>query len=354
VADWHNVILVDGDVGADSEGRKMRPEELVQTNRLDSTELGNFAGVSDFATLEMNYADTLVRRSTAFPNEDYFVVADRMQSDTQRAYGFNLVGRGTQTVLTSEQNYVAVRWEYDGAQVIEHLIASADLTLTTDSIWMHDTFNNFEVTQRMTATMTAQDGLFISVLETADAGTASQLSITRLFASDQQLAAQVANATENWVDTILVQQDGGQLFAAGSVESDAEYAYVRQVDGQLDSLMLAEGTQLALSGQTIFETSAAVTMSLLFAETEIRGTLSADDFLVGTELFLYDQQPIAAAWLNGVPLAFQNLSNHSVLVLPSSGSLLITFVPEPATAVLFATGLPLLWWVSKRRRSKRC
>ncbi len=353
-ANWHNVVLVDGAVGADNEGRKMRPEDFVQTNRLDSTELGNFTGVSDFATLEMNYADTLVRRSTAFPNEDYFVVADRMQSDTQRAYGFNLVGRGTQTVLTSEQNYVAVRWEYDGAQVIEHLIGSADLTLTTGSLWMHDTFNNFEVTQRMTATMTAQDGLFISVLETADAGTASQLSITRLFASDQQLAAQVANATENWVDTILVQQDGGQLFAAGSVESDAEYAYVRQVDGQLESLMLAEGTQLALSGQTIFETSAAVTMSLLFAETEIRGTLSADDFLVGTELFLYDQQPIAAAWLNGVPLAFQNLSNHSVLVLPSSGSLLITFVPEPATVVLIATGLPLLWWVSKRRRSKRC
>ncbi len=354
-AAWHNVVLVDGAVGSDNQGRTMRPEDFVHTNRLDSTEQGNFAGVSDFATLEMNYANASVRRSTAFPQEEYFVVADRMQSDATRSYGFNLVGRGTQTVLSSSPNYVSVKWEFEGAQVIEHLLASEAMTLTTGSLWMHDTFNDFEATQRMTATMTAQDGLFISVLETADAGTPSQLTITQLAATDQTLAAQVTHATENWVDTILVQQNSGQLFAAGAMESDAEYTYVRQVDGLLESLMFAEGSQFAIGGETIVDSTAPLTMSLLFGETEIRGTLSADDFLAGTELRLYDQLPIAAAWIDGLPIAFQNLPNYGSLVLPTSGSLVVTFVvSEPASVVLCVTGLPLLGWASRRhRRGKR-
>lgn len=352
-AQWHNVVLVDGDVGSNNKGRAMRPEDFVHTNRLDSTEHGGFAGVSDFATLETNYGEVSVRRSTAFANEDYFVVADRMRGDASHDYGFNLVGRGTQTVLSSDPNYMAIKWEFDGAQVIEHLVASDNLTLSTESLWMHDTFNSFEMTQRMTATMSAQDGLFLSVLETGTAGAASELAITRLAASDQHLAAEVANASENWIDTILVQQNSGDLFAAGGVETDAEYTYVRQVDGMLDSLMIASGSHFAYGGDTLVESTSPLTMSLLFAEDEIRGTLSGDGFLIATELFLYEQFPVAGAWLDGTPIPFQNLSGHSSLTLPSSGSLVVTFlVPEPSTMLLGLTALPLLWWSSRRRRSR--
>lgn len=348
---WHNVVLVDGGVGANSDGRKTRPEDFVHTHRLDSNELGNFVGVSDFATLEMNYTDTSVRRSTAFPGEDYFVVADRMQSASSHDYGFNLVGRGTRTVLSSDPNYVAVQWEFEGAQVIEHLIASDSLTLTTDSIWMHDTFNDFEMTQRITATMTAQDGLFLSVLETGVAGSASQLGITQLASSDQFLAAQVAHATDNWVDSILVQQTAGILFAAGGIETDAEYAYARRVDGMLASLMMANGSEFSVDGTSLLESSSALTMSLLFGDEEIRGTISGDGLVPGTELLLYDQLPLATALLDGAPIPFANLANYSSIIVPSSGSLVLTFlVPEPSTLVLCSMALPLFWWVSSAGR----
>ena len=350
-ADWHNVVLVDGGVGADNQGRKMRPDDFVHTHRLDSSELGGFAGVSDFATLEMNYAETDVRRSTAFPHEEYFVVADRVESDSTHSYGFNLVGRGTQTVLSSAADYVAVRWEHDGAQVIEHLLGSEDLTLTTDTRWMHDTFNDFELTQRMNASMTAEDGLFLSVLETAAAGTASQLTITRLAASDAHLAATVAHATDGWIDTILVQQQPGSLFAAGGVESDAVYAFTRELSGELHSLMMAEGSSFAVAGETIVDTTAPLTMSLLFDENEIRGTVSDDGLLAGTELTIYGQQPIAAAWLDGVPLAFANFAGFSTLQMPGGGSLVITLVvPEPASLVLCCSAIPLLWLMVRRNR----
>lgn len=350
---WHNVVLVDGDTGAESEGRKTRPEDFVHTHRLDSDELGNFVGVSDFATLEMNYGDTSVRRSTAFPGEDYFVVADRMQGNTSHDYGFNLVGRGTQTILSSDPNYVAVQWEFEGAQVIEHLIASETLTLTTESIWMHDTFNDFEATQRMTATMTAQDGLFLSVIETGAAGTASQLAITKLASSTQYLAAEVAHATDNWIDTILVQQSAGSLFAAGGIETDAEYTYARRVDGMLESLMMANGSQFAIDGDTLLDTTSPLTMSLLFSETEIRGTISGDGLVVGTELRLYDQLPIATALLDDSPISFANMENYSSIILPGSGSLVLTFlVPEPSTLVLCSMAMPLFWWVVNSGRRK--
>lgn len=349
--EWHNVVLVDGDVGGNNLGRAMRPEDFIHTHRLDSTEHGGFAGVSDFATLETNYGGANVSRSTAFANEDYFVVADRMQGDASHDYGFNLVGRGTQTILSSDPNYVAIKWEFDGAQVIEHLLASDSLTLSSESLWMHDTFNDFEATQRMNATMSAEDGLFLSVLETGAAGTASQLAITKLASSSQHLAAEVANAAENWVDTILVQQNGGDLFTAGNIETDAEYTYFRKVDSMVDSLMMANGSLLAYEGDTLLETTSPLTMSLLFGEDELRGTLSGDGFVPGSQLFLYDQLPVAGAWLDGSPISFQNLSGYSSLTLPSSGSLVVTFlVPEPSTFFLATTALPLIWWASRRRR----
>ncbi len=176
----HNVILVDGNLGAANEGATMRPERFVSTDRLDSAERGNFAGVGDFATLKMTYGGAQVSRSSGFANEDYFVVADRMQAAATHAYGFNLIGRGMQTVLTNTADLIEVRWEHEGQQVIEHLVSTHGMTLATSSTYMHDTFNVYEVTQRMTATASAANAGFLSVIETGPAGSAAKLVVTDL------------------------------------------------------------------------------------------------------------------------------------------------------------------------------
>ena len=354
-ADWHNVILVDGGQGysptdtlATSQGLVMRPNDFVSTNRLDSGEFGSHHGVSDFSTLEMNYAQTDLSRSVAFANESYFVVADRMQGAENHAYGFNLVGLGTQTVLTDTPGLVEVQWEKNGQRVIQHLVSTHAMSLATDSLAMHDNFNQFVTTQRMTATINATDGQFLSILETGAAGSPSQLAITNLSTSTLA-AAEVLNAGEGWTDVILSQRNT-QLALAGDLLSDGQYAYLRHHGAIVDSAMLAAGTRLDFAGHTLLGTSAALTMSAAFTGDSVLGTISADEFVSGTELHLFGRT-IGSATLNWAPLAFLNGPEYDVVYLTGAGDLVVMYspVPEPSSLVLGVVGaIGLLIW---RRRS---
>lgn len=333
----HNVILVDGELGPYSEGRTMRPEDFTHTDRLDSTERGNFHGVGDFATLKTVYAETDVSRSSGFANEDYFVVADRMHAEVTHDYGFNLIGRGTQTVLTNTPEVVEVRWEHGGQQVIEHLVSTHPMTLALASTYMHDTFNVYEVTQRMTATVTSDAAGFLSVIETGPAGSPAKLAITDLSTVDYT-ALKATNATENYEDWILSQPDAA-LRTIDVLTSDAEYAYLRHLGGELDSAMLARGTLLADQGVSIFTSDQPLTLSLLFGQSEILGTISQDEFVAGTQLDFYGLM-ILSATLDGNPLAFLNEPQFGRLYLPAGGELVVSFtaVPEPSSLVLLLAG----------------
>ena len=357
-ADWHNVVLVDGGQGVDpldmlatSQGLSMRPDDFVSINRLDSGEFGSHHGVSDFSTLRMNYAQTDLSRSVAFANESYFVVADRMQGAENHAYGFNLVGLGTQTVLADTPGLVEVQWEKNGQRVIQHLVSTQAMSLTTASLWMHDTFNQFVPTQRMTATIDATDGQFLSILETGTAGGPAQLAITNLSTSTVA-AAEVLNAGQGWTDAILSQQHT-QLALAGDLLSDGQYAYVRHHGAIADSAMLAAGTRIDFAGHTLLSTTAALTMSAAFSYDGVLGTISADEFSPGTELHLFGRT-IGSATLNGVPLAFLNGPEFDVVYLTGPGDLVVTYspVPEPSTLMLAAIGaLGVAGVLVRRRRS---
>lgn len=346
----HNVILVDGGLGDFSQGSWMRPEDFVAGNRLDSAELGGFKGVSDFSTVHTNYADTDVARSIAFPGEDYFVVFDRMQSATAHSYGFNLIGRGAQTVLADQPDAIDVRWEHNGAQATEHLFSTHGMSLATGAEWMHDTFNQFEQTQRMTASITANDAMFMSVLETGAAGGSSSLVIDKLISGAELLGLRVTSATGGWQDTLFGQHSSTPQ-TVGDLTSDAQYAYIREENGLLTRAMLADGTLLNVDGQAVVALDHASTLSLLFGDRRVDGTISADGLSSGTELKFFDRGQIVSAFLNGAPITFANGAGWAGVFLPAGGSLTVTFVPEPGAwllaAVGAATGIALL---SNRRR----
>jgi hypothetical protein len=336
-AENHNVVLVDGSLGPSEMGRTMRPEDFTHTHRLDSTEHGNFHGVGDFATLNTAYAGADVSRSSGFANEDYFVVADRMQSDGTHDYGFNLIGRGSRTVLTDTPELVEVKWEHGGEQVIEHLVSTHAMTLTLASTYMHDTFNVYEVTQRITAGVSAADAGFLSVMETGPAGSGPKLAITDLSTVDYA-ALRATNAAENYEDWILSQATG-TLRTVEVLGTDAEYAYLRHVGGTLDSAMFAAGTLLADQGVAVVQSDQRLTMSLAFGPSEIRGTISADQFVAGTQLDFYGRQ-IVSATLDGSPLAFFNTGPLGRVYLPAAGELVVGFVavPEPSSLALALAG----------------
>jgi len=346
----HNVILVDGDLGDTNEGRMMLPGRFVQTDRLDSTERGDFKGVSDFSTLKMTYGGADVSRSSAFPNESYFVVADRMQAAAAHNYGFNLIGRGDQTVLTNTPSLIEVKWEQAGAQVIEHLVSTKNMSLTTASTFMHNEFNQYEITRRMTATINGGNANFLSVIETGAAGSASKLAITNL-STDAYAALQVTNNSDGYVDWIL-SQSAAALRTAGALTTDAEYGYLRHVGGALDSAMLARGAFLADQGVSLLQANHPLTISLLFGGATWHGTISADNFTIGSTLDLFNRQ-IWSATLNGQPIPFSNLDDLGRLFLPGAGELVVNFtpVPEPASLFLFGLGAATMILGVRRRRA---
>jgi hypothetical protein len=333
----HNVILVDGGLGASDQGRMMRPENFVHTQRLDSTERGNFHGVGDFATLTTRYGEADVSRSCGFANEEYFVVADRMQSDRARKYGFNLIGRGTRTVLASSPDLVEVRWEHGGRQAIEHLVSTHAMTLALGDTSMHDTFDVYEPVKRMTASVSAAKAGFLSVIETGAAGSSPRLAINDRSTADYA-AMRATNAAEGREDFILSQPTSTRR-TVDALLTDALYAYLRRVNGVPESAMLADGTFLGDGGVAILRSDKPLTLSLAFGPSDLRGTVSPDQFVAGTQLDLYGRE-IVAATLDGSPLTFLNQAEFGRLCLPASGELVVSFaaVPERSSLALLIIG----------------
>jgi len=332
----HNVVLVDGALGAKNEGRMMRPERFTHTDRLDATERGNFRGASDFATLKMKYGGTDVSRSVAFTNEDYFVVVDRMQSAESHAYGFNLIGRGALTTLTIAPNLVEVMWQHGGFQAVEHLTSAAPMTLKTDSTFMQDTFNKYEPTQRMNATVTAENAVFLSVIETDVAGGLPKLTVTD--ASNAECAAQqVKSVAGDFEDWIISQPSQKMRMIGPSLLIDAEYCYVRLVRGAVESAMLARGALLNLGNRTLFRTDNPLTVSLVFGDTTLQATISADGFTPGTRL--ESLRRIASATLNGQPLELTNEKGLAYLALSEPGELRIAYTSSERASPLLLWGL---------------
>jgi hypothetical protein len=361
VPEQHNVVLVDGNVGVVTAtlgggpigGQFQRPEDFLHTNRLDSTEFGNFKGVSDFASLQMNYNDTEVRRNSAFADEDYFVVADRMMSGTSHTYGFNLIGRGTQNVVVSSADRIEVTWDYGGARVREHLFSTEAMSLSTDTKLMHSSFGQFETTYRMLANIQGDNELFLSVLETGSAGSASALDITRLASPAGSLGVLVDHRTEPWVDTIMT-QSGHQSITVGNLITDANYGYVRQIGLSLQSLMMAEGMNLDLMGQDVIRLNHATTLSLTFQPNLALGTISADGLVAGTDLEFFGRGVVVGAWINGEAIAYQNQAGVGRVTLASAGSLRVEFSVVPEIGSMWLIGGLVAGVVGWRRYQGMC
>ncbi|MCX5662781.1 MAG: PEP-CTERM sorting domain-containing protein [Planctomycetota bacterium] len=384
LATEHNIILAKDTGGAtwgagNASAQTNTGTTSVLTNRLDSTEKGNFKGVSDFASLDWNYGagssagnDVSGRRNTAFANEGYFIVADNFtRTDaTNKDFAFNLVGKGTRTTITNTTGLIEVKWEvanygtynngatisgppYNAAQngqVIEHIVGTGNMTLATDTTWMHENYNLYQVTNRMRASITnAASGGFISILETGTAGSASKFAITNLSTANYA-AAKVVNATDGWTDDIMSQATATSR-TFDTVTSDARYAYVRFVGSTINSLMIAQGTTVANSGSNVIVATSPITLSLLFDWNHpgsVLGNVSADNFTANTELRLYGLSDILSATINGSAITFTNGVSYDSVILPSGGALAIAYSPEPASGLALVMGAGLLG--ARRRR----
>lgn len=313
-ADWHNVVLVDGNVGNSDQGRKMRPEDFQYRARLDAVEDGTYKGACDYVSLETRYRETDVVRSMAFPNEDYFLVADWLAANQPRDFGFNLVGRGVQTVSHNSSDKIEVSWEYAGVWVQENLFASQALSLSTASLHMHDTFNQFESTQRMTGTQRATTGGFLSILETGLTGNSSDLVIQEISGASGTLAVEVQSISEAWKDWHL-SMALGQVQEAGVMSLNGKYAYLREWNSDWHSFALVDGTGLGYEQALVMGATSPLTISATATTNGVKATISPQGFVPMTELRWYGQGDLQSASLDGTSLTVSNGQTYSAVVL---------------------------------------
>ena len=344
-AEWHNVLLVDGDVGklpgpsmsvkhpenettiewgGSNLGRAIRPGDFTHTDRLDSAELGKFKGVCDFATLKLKYNDTDVRRSVAFPNEDYFVVADIARSASPHKYTVNFVGRGGAPVVEKAARSVTARWEKDKASAIVTTLGSCDLTQSSGQHWMQETYNKFEDIFRSQATGEASNACFLTVIECGETGAKPALTVTNLQGGDF-IAATIANSkagAEAWVDTIL-SQPKNELILADKLRTDASFAYLRVKGDVVQGFMVSHGTNLAVLDKMRFGASKPITISVLPGEREIRATISSDDLTPGTKVSIATGKTATGAKLDGKAVPFSMGVGLVSVEVSAGGSLVI-------------------------------
>lgn len=343
-AHWHNVLLVDGDVGKLPEpsaslkhpegetmiewgganlGRTVRPGDFTHTDRLDSSEKGEFKGVCDFATLKLAYNETEVRRSVAFPNEDYFVVADVARSAKSHQFTVNFVGRGGAPVVEKSPRQIASRWEKDKAAVIVTTVGSRELTHAGGQHWMQETYNKFEEIFRSQATAEGANASFLSVIETAEAGVKPAIKVASEPAGDGA-AVTAANEQAGWIDTLFV-QPGGTMLKAGAVASDAAFAYARRKGEVTQGFMIARGKSLDIAGKPVFRADKPITISAAMMEREIRATISVDEFAAGTKITFPAAGKVKNATLDGKSISATSGAEGVSVSLSAGGSLQIVF-----------------------------
>lgn len=320
-ADWHNVLLVDGDLGSlpgnagelptngetaivyggPNLGRATRPGDFEHTDRLDATERGNYKGAADLATLVMKYNGATVRRTAAFINEDYFVVADAVTSDKDREYAFNLVGRGEQTVINNAADLVKVKWSFKDRKAIEHLVSTHPMAVTTAQQWLMETYNVFEKTYRATTAIKARDAGFLAVIETGmdgkDAKADTALAVTSK-STQEFVAATVTSAAGAWSDTLLSQQKATPR-KVGALASDAQFAYLRKKGDAAESGAINRGTTLASDGKPLLTASKPITLSFIITDAGVKATIAKDGFTPGTVVQFHTVASNATVTLNG-------------------------------------------------------
>ncbi|KAA3604283.1 MAG: hypothetical protein DWQ01_22655 [Planctomycetota bacterium] len=300
-ADWHNVLLVDGDLGLLEKGRRMRPGDFQTGPGLDAQEQGGFRGAVDFRQVETNYGGVHVSRRILFPMERYFIAADLGLdfNANQHEFAVNWVGRGQFTAIQETPDHWIGEWLDQGQGLRVQTLGLHPLQFFHGDLHMHDTFNSFEATHRVKAASQGSAGAFLSFFEPFNGQ--AELSVQGLISAPGSLAAEIRSANEDWTDVLLF-QGIAEANEAGNLASDGKVAWIREDQGEILHGFLSEGRQLAYQGELLFSADAELTISAQWLPQSWSATLAAEGIQAGTELRFYTFTGIQQARLNGQDL----------------------------------------------------
>ncbi|MEK3883302.1 discoidin domain-containing protein [Paenibacillus sp. PL2-23] len=269
-----------------------------------------------------------IKRSVAFPNQEYFVVADQLSTKDGAAGQFELYlhgGRGTMIGDGNYREWIYSKDAYGTAAKLSAWILSDDATLTNhvgDVSYIKDDAASFGY---VTAQKQASNANFLQILIPnhiqADTPVVTD-------ASDESRTGGTVAMNGN-LDTYLVQNESS-MSEVGELSSDAEFGYVRH-NGWVQQYAMKQGTSISYGDELLAASSAPVALALNVAERDRHsGYITSVSDAYTLQLLVPEGKTVASASLAGEALTASVSNGYVTLALSGSGELEIQYVDEGA------------------------
>ncbi|MCR8636640.1 heparinase II/III domain-containing protein [Paenibacillus radicis (ex Xue et al. 2023)] len=200
-----------------------------------------------------------IKRSVAFPGQDYFVVIDQLSSKSGAAQNYNLYLHGGRGAMTGSDNHRLWTYEadnYGAAAKFSTWIFSNGATLTDKSgelTYIKGDYANFGYVQ---ARKNAVNTNFMQILIPLGKNTAEP-KVTELSDSTRVGGTVVKDGN---LDTFLVQQGTG-VVALDQLTTDADFGYARE-NGSLQHWAARQATTVSYKGIELFSSTDRITLSM--------------------------------------------------------------------------------------------
>ncbi|MFA9446385.1 fibronectin type III domain-containing protein [Egicoccus sp. AB-alg6-2] len=322
-ADNHNVITADGAALGD-------PDPT--SHFLDT-------GFFDFAEKSAAYFDDPDARHTralAFPGQDYFVVADTLQADTDKTWISRYHNRGELVGAANRWRWTTEAGPWGDAANMHAFVLPTDANVATAAGRFNpygdgsnragaqypDPVNDVEDVTKLEITQTGTQAQYLKVLVPGAVGDTAP-AFDDLSVGDV-LAARVT--TDAGVDVFGSRATAGTI-AADGVRADASFVWTRQVGDALQQVAGRDLTSVAVAGTPIATTDRAVALALDVADPRTWSGQLARDTDGPTELTLTPPtgRSLVEATLDGAPVTAAPAGDGVTLTLPAGGDLVVIF-----------------------------
>jgi hypothetical protein len=250
-----------------------------------------------------------IQRAIAFPNQEYFVAADKLWTKNNSQQTFDLYlhgGRGTMQGSGNFRQWIYANDPYGSSSKLSSWIFSNQATLTNkkgEVSYVKDDFINGDYVQ---ATVQADKTNFMQILIPQPIA-ASTPVVTEL--SDTQRVGGTVEMDGN-LDTYVVQSGTGEV-SLGKLTTNGDFAYVRD-RGLVDQYAVRQATSLSYAGNELYRSSERITLAMNTSErTKLTGKITTDapglTYSAGFKLpagktastAMFNQAPVTVANVNG-------------------------------------------------------
>jgi len=309
-ADRHNSITADG-VGPQ--------DATVARSQID---IGTFA----FAEKQAPFATgATMRRAIAFPQEQYFVVADQMTAPSSQTFVSYLRARGSLDLSGNQATWTTPNDTYGSPARLVTTVLPANLSIATPNDGVANFYgsdpSDAEPNAYLAMTQQGTSALYLTVL--IPAPTSGEVPVTQDFSGGGALAATV---TDSMFRDTFIHAAAPATATAQDLTADALFACSHEVAQGLANYMLEDGTSLSYGGMQIFAANAPTTLAV---DLSLAGEINAQVTNVSspTTLTFYTRPDltIQKATFDGTAIPVQSVSGGGASVaLSSSGTLVLS------------------------------